>query len=140
MPKKFSVDSTNEFINIIRTQENGNIMASLDIVSLFTNVPVNETIEIILNYMYRNTSLPPCEIPERYMRELLLICTTETPFTCPNGTLYKQVDGVSMGCVLGPTFANYYMGHLEEITFRNHSVPRTYCRYVDDIFVIIRTK
>jgi hypothetical protein len=54
----------------------------------------------------------------------------------PDGRLFKQVDGVSMGSSLGPTFANYYMGKLEE-RILNVIVPKpiVYCRYVDDIFI-----
>lgn len=41
-----------------------------------------------------------------------------------------------MGCVLGPTFANFYMGYLEELIFTNFRKPKVYCRYVDDIFIV----
>jgi hypothetical protein len=43
-----------------------------------------------------------------------------------------------MGCVLGPTMANYYMGHLENITLTDNVKPKTYTRFVDDIFVAIK--
>ena len=41
-----------------------------------------------------------------------------------------------MGCILGPTVANYYVGHLERKVFRNHPElkPKTYVRFVDDTF------
>lgn len=42
-----------------------------------------------------------------------------------------------MGCVLGPTMANFYMGHLEEKVFHGNILhkPKLYDRWVDDIFV-----
>ena len=41
-----------------------------------------------------------------------------------------------MGSPLGPTFANFYMGHVENTIFENSSItPRLYTRYVDDIFL-----
>jgi hypothetical protein len=43
-----------------------------------------------------------------------------------------------MGCVLGPTMANYYMGHLEELVLTNQVKPKTYTRFIDDIFVAIK--
>ena len=44
-----------------------------------------------------------------------------------------------MGSPLGPIFANYYMGHLERQVFEDHTIkPATYCRYVDDIFAVVR--
>jgi hypothetical protein len=41
-----------------------------------------------------------------------------------------------MGCVLGPTMANFYLGNLEKIVFEKHRElkPKTYCRFVDDTF------
>jgi hypothetical protein len=117
-------------------------MASLDVESLFTNVPVNETIDIILDYVYRNIDpekYPP-NIPENYMKSLLLLCTTECPFYSPDRSVFKQIDGVSMGCVLGPTMANFYMGHLEELALTDDIKPKTYTRFVDDIFVAIENE
>lgn len=42
-----------------------------------------------------------------------------------------------MGCVLGPTYANFYMGYLENKIFSQYGKPKMYCRYVDDIFIAI---
>jgi L-lysine 2,3-aminomutase len=90
MPENFSIKSTNEFLEIIRNQSPDKKMASLDVESLFTNVPVEETIAIILKYVYHNddTEKPAPLIPENYMKSLLFLCTTECPFFAPDGTLY----------------------------------------------------
>ena len=85
---------------------------SLDVESLFTNVPVVETIDIIINEINNHPSLPPPPINAELIKELLLICTTETPFNFNNQT-YIQVDGVSMGSFLGPLFSDFYMSSLE---------------------------
>ena len=54
------------------------------------------------------------------MRDLLLACTTETPFEF-DGKTYVQCDGVLMGYPLGPTFADFYMAHLEnKVLSENH--------------------
>ena len=138
MPREFTCKSTNEFISLIKSQKPDSVMASLDVEGLFTNVPVNETIEIILQHVYdnENPSLAPPDIPKNYLKCLLEICTTDSTFYSPDGTLYRQIDGVSMGCILGPTVANYYVGDLERKVFRSHPdlKPRTYVRYVDDTF------
>ena len=42
-----------------------------------------------------------------------------------------------MGSPLGPTFANFYMGHVEEIVFASYPKPTIYIRYVDDIFLMV---
>lgn len=140
IPNNYCVNSTHEFVNLIKSAPSDNIMASLDIVSLFTNVPVNETIEIILNCVYNHETLPAPNIPKTQLKEILYLCTTKTPFKSPDGQLYTQIDGVSMGCVLGPTFANFYMGHIENKIFKSNLIPKTYCRYVDDIFVTTKSE
>ena len=44
-----------------------------------------------------------------------------------------------MGCPLGPTFAEYYMCEIENrVLSDEHIKPELYCRYVDDIFVVVR--
>jgi hypothetical protein len=138
MPKEHVIDSTYEFIEICKTVNNPKYLASLDVESLFTNVPVRETINIILRNVYENPDLRPPMIPRIIMDELLSICTTQCPFREPSGSLYVQCDGVSMGSPLGPTFASYYMCELENLAFRTIPVkPVVYCRYVDDCFLVI---
>ena len=52
--------------------------------------------------------------------------------------LYKQVDGVTMGSLLGVTIANLFLGHLEEKVFADKPfcLPKLYLRYIDDMFAI----
>lgn len=71
MPREYSVSSTKAFIDIIRTNDPTNTMASLDVENLFTNVPVSKTIDIILDYVYRNPEIPPPNILEKHLKELL---------------------------------------------------------------------
>jgi len=119
----------------------GDHLVSLDVESLFTNVPVNTTIDYIIDSAYNHQSLPPPMIPASTMKSLLLICTTETPFEfC--GETFVQVDGVSMGSPLGPTFADFYMAQLENrlLTQKKVTNPWFYKRYVDDIIAIFHNK
>lgn len=140
LPNKYIVESTYEFLAIIKnTQFNGKL-ASLDVESLFTNVPVEETTNIILDNVYRNPQVPPpSSISEPIMRELLLTCTTKSPFRGLDNRLYRQKEGVIMGSCLGPTYANFYMCHIENKIAEEHPecMPLIYSRYVDDIFVLV---
>ena len=131
--------STNDFIDILHTNSNQGIIASLDVESLFTNVPIDETIDIIIKHTYNHPTVPPPKISQNILRQLLSLCTREAPFRCPDGKLYVQIQGVAMGSPLGPTFANFYMGDLEQRTLTdNSSKPHIYARYVDDIFVQVK--
>ena len=71
---------------------------------------------------------------------MLELCTKEAPFRSPNGNMYLQIEGVAMGSPLGPTFANFYMGHLEEKVFEQQNKPNIYARYVDDVFVQVESE
>ena len=113
---------------------------SFDISSLFTNVPVSETIEIILNRLFKRKTDTFHGLSRKNLKKLLEICTQKSIF-CFDGQYYEQVDGVSMGCRLGPTFANYFMDWLEK---RNFVKLKRLCfifykRYVDDTFVILKS-
>ena len=133
LPAKYSINSTDEFIHLAKTVNSPGLLASLDVENLFTNVPVHETIEIILQYAY-NLDMKPPPIDKTLLKELLLSCSTEPPFHHPNGNIYSQIDGVAMGSPLGPLFSNFYMCHLENRILSQYSSetkPTIYCRYVE---------
>lgn len=138
IPKKYSIHSRDEFLEILQTTRPQGLLASLDADSLFTNVPVEETIEIILKNVYHGSEPAP-SIPKLILEKLLRCCTTESPFRSPDNKLYYQSNGIAMGSPLGPTFSEYYMCDLENKVLSNEQLkPATYCRYVDDIFVVVR--
>jgi len=140
IPKRYSVSSTLEFLKLLPPNTSpDSTLASLDVESLFTNVPVAQTIEIIIDNVYNNPEKTPPNIPAEEMRKLLTICTTRTPFSDGKGGLYVQCDGCSMGSALGPTLAEFYMCHLENGVFDRtpNLKPLVYTRYVDDCFLLV---
>ena len=86
-------------------------MVWFDVVSLFTNVPLDEIIDIIIKRIYDKKEINT-DVPKKEMRELLYLCTKNAHFTLNNKT-YLQVDGVAMGSPLGPVLANIFMVGLE---------------------------
>ena len=85
---------------------------SYDVESLFTNVPVHETIDYILQEVYvKEIFLKICS--KLIMKRLLLKLTTENTFML-NSNLYKQIDGCSMGGPLSVTLSDIYMTKTEE--------------------------
>ncbi|XP_064077597.1 mucin-2-like [Macrobrachium nipponense] len=62
--------SSTEFLEEIRDSPGTGTIASLDVESLFTNVPVDETINIIMDRIYRDPSTPQLNIPEDTHKEL----------------------------------------------------------------------
>ena len=136
------VESTYDLLNIIRPIKTQSIFASIDVENLFTNVPVKETTDIILEYVFNHESIPPPQhLSKKQLKDLLLLCTTQTSFMTPENIIYQQIDGVSMGSPLGPIYANYYMSHIENNILPNmHNPPTLYCRYVDDTLLLVNNQ
>ena len=111
---------------------------SVDVQSLFTDVPVKNTINIILDRVY-NKKLINTSLKKRSMRKLPLDSCKKTAFSFHN-VLYEQGDGASMGSSLGPVLANIILTEFENLIVKpliETSVLSFYCRYVDDNLVLI---
>ena len=63
--------------------------------SLFTKVPLDYTINIILKRIYDDNELYT-NISKKELKELLLLCTKNVHFTF-NNEIYQQCDGLAMG-------------------------------------------
>ena len=86
-------------------------MFSLDVTSLFTNVPLDETIQICLDKLY---CLPdPLQLPRSVLKDLLQFATKKSHFLF-DGQFYDQIDGVAMGLPSGPVLAIIFMCHFKE--------------------------
>ncbi|XP_069974787.1 uncharacterized protein [Penaeus vannamei] len=112
-------------------------MASFDIESLFTNVPLRETTEIIVN---KTTTLTLNEfgLDKTTYGKLLDIAAYHSVFTF-NESIYTQVDGIAMGSPLGPCYANTFLCYHEQAWLNNcpsSFKPIYYRRYMDDTFLL----
>ena len=88
-------------------------MASLDAESLFTNIPLEETLKNCVNHLFPNNFYSG-KLSRKDLNDLLKLGTTESLFIFDN-KLYKQITGVVMGSPLGPTLANAFLCHYEKI-------------------------
>ena len=114
-------------------------MVSFNVTSLFTNVPLVKTIDIIIDRVYKENAVFTPDIPKRAFRSMLLLCSQG--IFMYKDILYRQVDGVAMGSPLGPTLANMFMAHLEcklldESNPTPDYFPVLYLCYIDDCFAL----
>ena len=110
------------------------VLFSLDVTSLFTNIPVELAIEGVLNrwnFIALNTRIPK----EEFVGALRFVLTS-TFFTF-DGTIYKQLFGTPMGSPLSPIIADIVMQDLEDGLIDSVDLMiSTYYRYVDDILLV----
>ncbi|XP_068212699.1 uncharacterized protein [Palaemon carinicauda] len=112
-----------EFLEKLKNSTCDRVIACMDVESLFTNDPVSETINFIMDRVYRDITTPTLNIPDASLRALLEICTKKAPFTTHKGHIYIPKDGVAMGSPLVVLFADLYMGVIEE--FLKNSANQT---------------
>ena len=110
--------------------DDGFRFVSFDVKSLFTNIPLTKTINIILQRIY-DSKLISTNLSRRSLKKLLLDSCTKTIFS-NNGNFYKQIDVVSMVSPLGPTLVNIIMTEFENIVepLINNGTIAFYKRYV----------
>ena len=115
-------------------------MCSFDIASLFANIPLEKTLNICLDTLYRDKNVKKPRFPEKLTRKLLTRSTTDVEFSF-NGDMYRQTDGVAMGSPLGPDpiLANVFVGFCED-KLSADNLPLLYKRFVDDTFSIFHCK
>ena len=82
-------------------------MASPDVGSLFTNIPIDETIKNAVDDLF-SSNMYRGKLSKNELDYLLRLATSESSFIFDN-ILYKQIDDVAMGLFLGPTLANAFL-------------------------------
>ena len=114
-------------------------MVSYDVWSLFTNIPLSETINIAVKLILENTK--DLKFLENELTKLFRFATSQTHFYF-DGKIFAQVDGVAIGCPLAPAWANLFMGYNEQkwLESGHGRLVKFYRRYVDDIFCLFENE
>ena len=111
------------------------IPISLDVISLYTNIPVNEAIETTLEYVLKHK--PDLHgLLNRDLWELLYLLLDNNVFSY-NNIFFQQIRGLAMGNRLSGTLAIICMDKFERAHITTFLRPAIYARYVDDISTIV---
>ncbi|GJQ77969.1 hypothetical protein Trydic_g2330 [Trypoxylus dichotomus] len=122
------VKNADHLIDILRQQhvKSTDILVSFDVTSLFTQVPIKQTVNIIRNKHQM----------EDYLINLIEFCLKSTYFTY-NGQTYRQIEGAPIGSALSPIIANNFMEDFETSALDTAKYrPKLCLRHVDDAFII----
>ena len=112
-------------------------MVSFNVKSLFTNVPLDRTINIISKRIYDDTELR-ISISRNELKELLLLCRKKVHFIF-NGKIYMQVDSVAMASPLRAVLADIFVIELEKAILPELvECIKYWKRYVDDMISFIK--
>jgi hypothetical protein len=113
----YTIADTLSFADEIRNLHvnEDDVLVSYDVTALFTNAPLQETIDILVKKAFSNdwfNQTHHLNMTKNELRQLLEVATTNQLFQF-NDDLYEQTDGVAMGSPLGCLMANVFMCHLE---------------------------
>ena len=92
---------------------------SIDVKSLYTNVPLKEAVEKALRRLYEQVNRQ--ETSRKTMKKLLNLAVSKVRFSC-NGLWYVQKDSLAMGPSLAVTLANLWLKEYEPLL--KNEVPK----------------
>ena len=109
------------------------LLVTLDVASLYTNIPHQEGITALEEALNSRADLTP---PTDNLCHLIKLILSTNSFTF-NKEYYLQVLGTAMGTCMAPSYANLFMGKLErEFLQTQDKVPLVWWRYIDDVFIM----
>ena len=85
-------------------------LVSYNVTILFTNIPLQETIDIAINLIFNHN--PNLNITKKAFKKLFLFATSQTHFIF-NSKFYNKIDEVAMGSALAPVLAIIFVGFYE---------------------------
>ena len=109
----YTVKSSLEFAKEIADQDPRLFMIRLDVVSLFTKIPLGDTISVRCDSLFSNDA--KVNDISRIDFEKLLTAALQNKIFNFKHKIYKQIDGVAMASPLRPTSANAFLFFHEQI-------------------------
>ena len=135
------VRNSREFAQFIINQEleDGEVLISFDVVSLFTSVPIDLTLKVVRDRLEHDETLHErTYLDSENIISLLALYLNATYLQFQN-VIYQQVHGTAMGSPVSVTIANLVMEDIEQRALSTFRTPlRFWKRYVDDTCTAIQ--
>ena len=133
VPDDYSCKDTFSFVSEIKNANlSKKFLVSYDVTSLFTNIPLQETIDIAINLIFNHNL--NVNITKKELKRLPLFAISQTHFLF-NSKFYNQIDGVAMGSPLASVLTNVFIGFYESKCLNEYNLnkPKFNLSYVDGI-------
>lgn len=112
------------------------VLVSFDVVSLFTNIPLELVLEIVKNRW--SDIKKHTDVAFRDFMDMLSFSITDCNYFTFLGQMYKQKDGLPMGSPLAPVLACLVMDKLLiDVGTSIRGNAKILAKYVDDLLLII---
>ena len=112
------------------------ILITIDVKSLYTNIPNDEGIKACIDMLKEYNSISP-EVEQSVFNTLTLILNKNS-FSF-NNEHFLEIHGTAMGSTMAPTYAKIFVAMLERKLLNQAPqdlIPIEWIRFIDDIFAI----
>ena len=109
---------------------------SFDVSSLFTNVPLEPTLEFLERKLLRSSF--NFDVPIECLIDVVKLCLSQSYFQFKDD-FYEQIFGLSMGNPLSPVISCLFLEYLEteKLTLFPGIKPKFWKRYIDDVLCLV---
>ncbi|KAJ1083203.1 hypothetical protein NDU88_003363 [Pleurodeles waltl] len=116
------------------------LLITLDVESLYTNIPQEATLEVISNLLDVHMGVSQTQTPPGFILDLAHLALTRNYFKFED-SFFLQTQGTSMGSTFAPSLACLYVDHIERHTILHEDNPyrdqiKLWKRYIDDVLLI----
>ncbi|BHF61975.1 hypothetical protein SprV_0100495500 [Sparganum proliferum] len=132
---QYSIKNSQAFLQKIQGLEVSpdDCIISFDVVALFSSIPHDLAIDSVARCLEQS----PIGIPTEHVLDMLKLCLKN--YCQFDGKYYQQVKGTPMGSPISGLLAELVLQRLEQDVVQTFK-PKMWLRYVDDTFVIIKTR
>ena len=108
VPNNYFCKNTFSFVSQMKNANlSKKFLASYDVTSLFTNIPLQETIYKAINLIFDDNLNLNITKKELFKKEFFYFATSQTHFNFKSN-FCNQIDGVAIGSPLAPALANIH--------------------------------
>jgi len=135
-PSEYSIKNSKEFLTKIKHIDvnKDDLILSLDVVSLFTNIPISPFLNILENTIKKLPNFTTEQLNDIKSITHTLLLNNQFQF---DYEYYKLKDGCPMGSSISPIIAEIFLSQFEIDYVKTYKyTPKFYCRYVDDVFMV----